>query len=249
MTVSSLENIQSLPLAIQAPVSQFALKLLENSSGPIKTIVLYGSAAGVNYKQGVSNINIAVIFEKLDFALLRQIMVLVKKFRRDRIAVPLLLTKEYVLNSLDVFPIEFSEIKEQHKIIFGEDFFLGLDIPLVDVKLLCEQQIKGKLLHLRQAYLNIGSNPSLLKNFVSGTFSDLIPVFRRLLHLKGQVPCEKEEDMLRQLAKIFSLDAQPLLEVYHDKHRKILISSAKVEDHFRNFLDQLEVLARHMDSL
>jgi len=232
MTSRPLSNIQELPVSIQAPVSQFALKLLENLGDNIKAIFVYGSGAGVNYKPGVSNVNIAVIVAKLDFEVLKQVSFLVKGGRRHKIAPPLFLTKEYVLNSLDVFPIEFSEIKAQHKTIFGEDFFAGLDIPLKDVRLLCEQQIKGKLLHLRQAYLDIGANPYMLKNFVSRTFSDLIPVFRQLIHLKGQVPCEKKEEMLCQLAKIFSLDQQAL-----------------TEHHFQNFLNQLEVLARHMDSL
>ena len=249
MTPRQLTNIKELPLSIQAPVAQFALKLLEILGDNVKTILIYGSGAGVNYNPGISNVNVAVIVDWLDFAVLKKTLVLVKWGRQHKIAPPLFLTKEYVLNSLDVFPIEFSEIKEQHKIIFGEDFFADLNIPLKDVQLLCEQQIKGKLLHLRQAYLDIGSNPALLKNFVSRAFSDLIPVFRRLIHLKGQVPCENKEDMLCQLAKIFSLNEEPLLAVTHDKNKKILISSRQVEVHFQNFLNQLENLSRQMDSL
>ena len=249
MTPRQLININELPTSIQAPVSQFALKLLENLGDNVKTILVYGSGTGVNYNPGVSNVNIAVIVQKLDFTVLKQALALVKGARKHKIAPPLLLTKEYVLNSLDVFPIEFSEIKEQHKIIFGEDFFAGLNIPLTDIRLLCEQQIKGKLLHLCQAYLDIGSNPAALKNFVSRAFSDLVPVFRRLISLKGQVPCANKEDMLRQLAKIFSLEEQSLLAIYHDKNKKILISSRQVETHFQDFFAQLEILSRHMDSL
>lgn len=249
MTAHQLENIKELPPSIQAPVSQFALKLLENLGNNIKAIFVYGSGTGVNYTPGISNVNIAVIVDCLDFAVLKRASVLVKWGRQHKMALPLFLTKEYVLNSLDVFPIEFSEIKERHKTIFGEDFFADLNIPLKDLRLLCEQQIKGKLLHLRQAYLDIGSNPAVLKNLASVTFSDLIPVFRRLIHLKGQVPHEQKEDMLRQLAKIFSLDEQTFLAILYDKNRKILISSSKVESHFQNFLNQLEILSHHMDSL
>src|SRR5437667_194921 len=84
-----------------------------------------------------------------------QTLDLVKWGRKHRISTPLFMTKEYVLHSTDVFPIEFTEIKERHRIIFGEDIFKDLDIPFKDMRLLCEQQIKGKLLHLRQAYLEI----------------------------------------------------------------------------------------------
>ena len=166
MTSSPVKNIEELPLSIQARVSQFSLKLLENLDGNIRTILIYGSAVGVNYKPGVSNVNVAVIVKTLDFAVLKQAFSLVQKFRRHRIAPPLFLTEEYVLNSLDVFPSSLARSKAGHKVIFGEDFFAGLDIPLKDVRLLCEQQIKGKLLHLRQAYLDIGANARVLKHFV-----------------------------------------------------------------------------------
>jgi hypothetical protein len=117
------------------------------------------------------------------------------------------------------------------------------------VRLLCEQQVKGKLLHLRQAYLDIGPNPSILKKVLLSTLSDLIPVFRQLIILKGQKPFEHKEEMLNQLAGIFSLDTGPFGAIYHDQNKKMLISSHQVESYLQNFLNQLEILSRHMDSL
>jgi hypothetical protein len=173
----------------------------------------------------------------------------VKWGQKHKIAAPLFLTKDYILGSLDVFPVEFNEIKEQHKVVFGEDFFKGLEVPVRDLRLLCEQQVKGKLLHLRQAYLGIGPNPSVLKNLLLSVLNDLVPVFRQLIILKGQEPREQKEEMLGQLAGIFSLDPEPFLAVYHDKNKKRLISAHQVEAYFQNFLIQLESLARLMDSL
>jgi len=245
----ALKNINEFPGSIQPVITEFATKFLENLDDNVLAILVYGSAAGINYTHGVSNINVAIIVNNLDFAVLKQSVPLIKWGRKHKMATPLILTREYVMHSLDVFPVEFSEIKEQHKVIFGEDIFKDLDIPVKDVRLLCEQQVKGKLLHLRQAYLDIGSNPSVLKNLLLSALSDLVPVFRQLIILKGEKPAGQKEDMLGQLARIFSLDLQPFLAVYQDKSRKIKISSNQVEAHLQNFLDQLENLSRHMDSL
>jgi len=249
MTAPLLENIKDLPLSTQEPVSRYALKLLDSLNDNITSIFVYGSCAGVNYNPGVSDINVGVIVQRLDLTVMKKVLALLKGSRRQKIVPPLLLTKDYVLNSLDVFPIEFSEIKQQHKIIFGEDFFAHLNIPLNDVRLLCEQQVKGKLLHLRQAYLQIGGDPKTLKNLIFRAFTDLIPVFRQLVILKGQEPFLLKEDLLRQLADIYALDERAFMAVLQDKHRKVFISSQLVETHLQNFLDQLEVLSRHMDSL
>jgi len=249
VTFPSLKNISEFPQPVQPVISEFASKLIENLNDNVHSILVYGSAAGGNYNPGISNINIAVIVKNLDFSVLNQSIAMVKSGRKHKISTPLFLTKEYILNSLDVFPIEFSEIKQQHKVIFGEDVFKDLDIPLKDVRLLCEQQVKGKLLHLRQAYLDIGSKPPVLKDLLSSVLSDLVPIFRQLIILKGQQPIEQKEQMLGQLARIFSLDLQPFLAIYHDKSKKSVIASHQVEAHYQNFLNQLENLSRHMDSL
>ena len=249
MISPSFKNISELPLSIQPVIATFAQKIFENLDDNVSAVLVYGSAAGSNYNHGVSNINIAVIVKNLDFSVLDQSLALVKWGRKYKISAPLFLTKEYILNALDVFPIEFAEIKEQYKLIWGEDVFKDLDIPFKDMRLLCEQQIKGKLLHLRQAYLDAGANPSVLKDLLLRAFSDLVPVFRQMIILKGQKPAGPKDGMLEQLAEIFSLDVGPFLAVHHDKNKKILISSHEVKAHLQNFLSQLENLSRHLDSL
>jgi len=245
----SLKNINEFPPSIQTVIAEFADKLIVNLQDNVLSVLVYGSAAGINYIPGVSNINIAVIVKNLDFFVLNQSLGLIKWGHKHKMATPLFLTKEYILSALDVFPVEFSGIKEQHRVILGEDIFKDLDIPVKDLRLLCEQQLKGKLLRLRQAYLEIGTNPSVLKNLLISALSDLVPIFRQLIILKGQKPPEQKEEMLKSFANIYSLDQEPLLAVYHDKAQKTPISSHLVEAHFQNFLNQLESLSRHMDSL
>lgn len=249
MILPKLKGIEEFPLPVQAHVTEFANKLLENFEDNVISIIVYGSAAGINYNPSVSNINMAVIVGNLDFSVLNQSVDLIKRARKYKMATPLFLTKEYILNALDVFPIEFSEIKEKHRVIFGDDLFKDLEIPRRDISLLCEQQVKGKLLHLRQAYLEIGNNPSVLKNILLTALNDLIPVFRQMIILKHQVPCEAKEEIFEQMANIFSFDKEPFLALLHDKHRKLNIASHQVEAHLQNFLNQLENLSRHMDSL
>ena len=249
MILPVLKNISDFPKSIQPVLTEFVSKLLEELGDNVCAILVYGSSAGINYNPGVSNINIAVIIKELDFSTLKQSMGTIKWGRKHKMATPLFLTKEYILNALDVFPVEFSEIKERHKVIFGEDVFIDLDIPRRDVSLLCEQQVKGKLLHLRQAYLDIGPNAPVLKKLLSGALSDLIPIFRQLIMLREEKPFEKKDEMLGQLAKIYSVDQEPFLAVLQDKNKERLISSHQVEAHLQNFLAQLEILSRHMDSL
>jgi len=243
------KNIDEFPLSLRPLLTEFAGKLLGHLHEECLAVLVYGSAAGIDYNPGISNINIAVVVKKLDFSLLKENLALVKWGHKHKIVTPLFLTRDYILSALDVFPVEFSEIKQQHKVIWGEDIFKDLEIPVKDLRLLCEQQVKGKLLRLRQAYLEVGSKPFILKNLLGGALSDLIPVFRQLIILKGQKAPSHKEELLKTLAVIFSLDLQSLLAALHDKNKKTLIPSHLVEGHLQNFIAQLEILSRHLDSL
>ena len=244
-----LKNISELPLPVQPLVSDFSQKLLADLNGNIKSILVYGSAAGADYDHGTSNVNVAVIVKDLDLGNLSPCLKTIKWGHKNRMATPLILSEAYVSNAFDVFPIEFSDIKRRHKVIFGEDFFSGIDIPLKDVRLLCEQQVKGKLLHLRQAYLETGANPVVLKNLLSSALRDLIPVFGQLLVLKGLPPEENKEKLFEAVSRTFSLDADAFVAVLNDKTRRVLIAPRQVEAYLQSFLSQLEKLSRHLDSL
>ncbi len=71
MIPSALKNINEFPLPLQPVIEEFASKLLENLNDNVHSILVYGSAAGVNYNPGISNINIAVIVKNLEFSVLK----------------------------------------------------------------------------------------------------------------------------------------------------------------------------------
>ena len=69
-------------------------------------------------------------------------------------APPLLLDRRWIEDARDVFPIEFLELREHHVLLHGEtDPFADLPVNLDHLRLEVEQQLRGKLLHLWEAYL------------------------------------------------------------------------------------------------
>ncbi len=81
-------------------------------------------------------------------------------WHRDGAATPLLLTRDEFVRSLDAFPIEYGEILDTHRVLFGVDPFTGLTINPEDVRRACEVQVKSHLLHLRENYIECGARPS-----------------------------------------------------------------------------------------
>src|SRR6478609_6728687 len=58
-------------------------------------------------------------------------------WHRAGCATPLLLTREEFAGSLDAFPIEYGEILETNRILFGVDPFAGMTISREDLRRAC----------------------------------------------------------------------------------------------------------------
>lgn len=98
-------------------------------------------------------------------------------WRRAGCATPLLLTRDEFAGSLDAFPIEYGEILETHRVIFGGNPFAGLEIRDEDLRRACEVQVKSHLVHLRENFIECGGRPADIAALVA----DAAPAFAMLL--------------------------------------------------------------------
>jgi len=100
-------------------------------------------------------------------------------------ATPLLLTTGEFTGSLDAFPVEFGEIIDTHRLLYGVDPFAGLAIRPDDLRRACEVQVKSHLLHLREDYVECGARPSAVAALVTDSAPAFALLLRRLAHLDG----------------------------------------------------------------
>ncbi len=84
-----------------------------------------------------------------------------RDWRRAGAAVPLLLSREEFLRTLDVFPVEYGGIIANHQLIAGENMLAGLQVSEADLRRGCELQVKSHLIHLREGYVETGGGPPL----------------------------------------------------------------------------------------
>ena len=154
-----------------------------------------------------------------------------------------------MMTSSDVFPIEFIDMRDFHEVIYGEEVFDFLDIGTENLRLECEEQLKGKLIRLRQAYLEIGTNVKQVESVVIESLTSLIPVFRAMLRLKGrEAPLEKAK-VLRAVGEEFGLDSEVFSQALEIKLERAKISKEKIEDFFGRYLSEVEKLAMAVDKL
>lgn len=245
--MENLKNVDRLPDGVKEKFLPYAKELLKLHKENIAAIIVYGSSASGDYIPGTSGINSVVVFKSLGFSQLKESLRLVDKGIRRKIAAPLFLTPEHIKSSLDTFPLEFSEMKENHILIYGDDILGGLEIDPSHTRFICEEQLKGKLIRIRQAYLEIGLRRKGMEALVKESLDALFPTFRGLLRLKGLQPPVKKEEVLRLLGKTFEVDAEMFIAVLKDKTNDEKIGGEELESFLNRYIVQIEKLAELSD--
>jgi hypothetical protein len=234
---------------VKERIVPYCQELMELQGENLLGICVYGSSTGKDFIPKKSNVNLLVVLKELGAQELKKSLRLVNKGIKKGIVAPLFLTPEYITSSLDSFPIEFMELKENHILIYGENPLAQISIEREGIRLECEKELKGKLIRLRQAYLEIGLKAKGIETLLIESLSSLIPIFRNMLRLKGIDPPLGKEEVIATFASEFDIDRDVFLAVLRDKKGDERIGKERVEDFFEKYIGTIQKLSRVVDQL
>src|SRR4051812_32399619 len=124
----------------------------------LSSVVLYGSAASGEHIPKKSDYNVLVLLERIDAGTLAAASAVARAWGDAGNPPPLTMTVREWRNSADVFPMEYADILERHRVLHGAPPFDGIHVARGDLRLQLEQQAMGKLLQLRQGALLAGTD-------------------------------------------------------------------------------------------
>lgn len=245
-----LSQLDKLPPEAVKVLEPYAGKLLEADRANIISLAVYGSATGSNFVPGKSNVNLAVVVGTLMLEQLKIYQELAPK-RKKQVVVPLFLTREHVESSLDVFPIELLEIKDNHITIYGKEIFDELEVESSHLRLQCEREIKSRLIRLRQAYPEVGSKAKGLAALLIESFNSILPIMRTLMYLgdREHTPEVAHDQILSQLSAKFEIEDKVFRRVLELKTMKKPPPLPELESIFDQYLQQLQRLAQLVDQI
>ncbi len=213
------------------------------------SIILYGSAASGEFAEQYSNLNLLIVLKNADLEDLKKASGLINKFKFRRIR-PLFLTREYINRSLDVFPIEFLDMKENYLVLAGEDIMRDININLVNLRFQCEQELKSKLITLKHQYLAINQkNKTALSNLLFNYFTSLAHILRNLARLRGKTPPYLKEDILKEVSLAFSIDTAVLSEILAAKKTEKKLTLEKIQELLTGLVSGFERIAKLVDEV
>lgn len=213
------------------------------------SLMLYGSAASGAYVKGKSDINVLVVLTESGMNRLEDAFTLVKNWRKRNVAVPLVLTKDFITSSLDAYPIEFLNMKNNSVLIHGENVLESLVFKPEDLRLQIERELKSKILLLREGYLESEGSARRVRELIGRSLTAFTAIFNAMLFLKQTpAPRNRRETMLA-MNKVFTIDASVFMLCSEIRQGVDKLSGKEVIDVFKKYVREAEKASHIIDGL
>ena len=228
-------------------LNQLVEKLKAAAGANLKAVVLYGSAAAGEFQRKYSDLNVLCVVERLGAAEMDQLNPAVTWWVRRRQPPPMVFTLEELRRSADVFAIELLDIQASHRVLYGEDVFAGMEIPMKLHRVQVERELRTQLVRLREHYLATPRNAKKLLRLMTASVSTFATLFRHALITLGEQAPQPKRAVVDRLASVLGFDAaafHTVLDVREGKKREKEVDAAPT---FRAYLEGVVRVVEEVD--
>ena len=183
-------------------------RLHEAAKDNLESVLLYGSAAGNDFHEAHSDLNVLCTLRSLRAADLARMSPVVKWWTgtQHQPAPPFFSSAE-LRESADVFAIELLDMQQNHRVLYGSDVIAGIKVPMNLHRVQVEHELRTLLLKLRQHLLREAANPHELGAVLAKSSSSALTLLRHTLIAFQEHPPNAINDLLARIAALTGVDA------------------------------------------
>lgn len=229
-------------MTLEELVSQLKAALTDE----LRAVVLYGSAVRGDHVPKKSDYNVLVLVESLAANRLQAASAAARAWNDAGNPAPLMLTVDEWRNSADIFPMEYADILERHRVLFGT-LPTDIRVDVAHLRLELEHEAMGTLLQLRRGALAAGNDGKMQVELLHASISTVMVVFRAVIRLRGEVPAPDNVQLTEQVAGASGLNATPFLQVIRHKRNESPIRAQEAGRVLSDYLAGLQQLVKYLD--
>ena len=215
----------------------------------LRSIALYGSAARGEFVPGQSDLNFLVVVEDDGLRFLHGTHAYLDSWSKRGIATPLVLTPAYISTALDTFPLEFLDMQLSNVAVHGENPLTDLVVDRKHLRLQCERELRGKLLHLRQGYMETRGSRDALHALIAQSVPAFAAIFRGLLSLKGISGEASTDELIKQMGVEYQIDVALFKDLWKVKRKVDSFATAELSDFIKRFRVAVRELIKVVDAM
>lgn len=228
-------------------LDQLVAQLRSAHGSALRAVVLYGSAATADFVKDQSDYNVLVVADSLEVEHLRAAGAVTRAWMEGGQPAPLLLTTSEWKGSADIFPMEYADILDRHRVLAGELPLDGVRVDTKNLRLQLEYQAMGKLLALRQGVLTTSGDGKRQVELLAASRSAILVVFRAVERLQGKAPATDAGELVRSVAAAAGFDASPFERVVAQARGESKISSDESGEILARYVRGMEALVGWLD--
>ncbi|MBK7596799.1 MAG: nucleotidyltransferase domain-containing protein [Gemmatimonadetes bacterium] len=186
---------------------------LQSADAPAGSALLYGSVVRGDWIATRSDVNLLLVMDDASPAGLRRLAGAVSEWHRAGHTAPLIIGREEWQRSVDVFPIEMTDMQLAYRLLHGTDPLADVRVAPSDLRRALESELRGKLVRLRQAYVRFGESMVTLGGFATASVGQLLVLFRCTGALLGRPMGATAAETIAGLADVLGEDAAVITEI------------------------------------
>lgn len=214
----------------------------------LRSVVLYGSAAAGEHNEHFSDLNVLCVLTRVTPVELSGSGPIFEWWRKLGNPSPLLLSEEELRTSTDCFPIEFHDMQERRRVLFGADLIQDLVVDRTFYRAQVEMELRSKLLRLRQKSADVLSRPPELLRLMIDSVPNFLVLARHALLVSGLPSGWRKREVVRHLPDI-GVDGTPFDTLLDLRDQSKLGRDVNPDALFASYLKQIEALVSHVDQL
>jgi hypothetical protein len=232
-------TIDGLPEETQQILRSYVKDVTQVYGNQLEGVLLYGSAVKGEFLPGRSNLNLLLFVSSYDVAVLKKYNGVHKRWSKEQIVVPLFLTRADLQSAASVFPLEYQDIHECHRVLWGQDPFVGFKVDTRHLASEVLQALRGNLLRVRQRLVEGGSTEEAMTILLPLSITALLPVLRGTQRFLGRPAISHGEALLKDVEAQFGIDLTGLRDALSLKRGQISPGQKEVPRLMDRYLESL----------
>ena len=214
---TSSRSWPEMPDEVQYTLRTYLEQLRKQVGAPLKSVILFGSLARGEFIPDRSNINLLLILDEISLPISQKVGRLHPRWGKKGVVPPLIMSEEELRTSMNLFPLEYFEIKHHHILLEGRDPFPELHIQEDKLIAQCQQELMSNLIRVRQRFIEGEGRPEAIQALLPLSLTTLLPCLHALLHVLGHTTKGKAGAILGLLPSVFQVDQTVFQEVLNVK--------------------------------
>lgn len=234
--------------AVQHALDGLIKDLIATHGDNLSSVVLYGLASTDDHDELYTDHNILVTLHRITPEDLRLAQAPTREWQRLGNPVPVYFTCEELSDACDVFPIEFHQMADARRVLYGNDPLAGFSFSDVNLRHQTEYELRSKLIQLRRMYIPASVSIEKLCDLMSESLSTFAELFRAVLILYGEQPPVAKPDTVRATVQRFKLNPVPFEKIFAFRASDYVPSSdQEVNEIFAEYMVQLQNVIEAVD--